>query len=50
MLRAMRIQIALLAAAIAAAGAAEIVVSTTDDRDEDYWRSAPATPRDAAAR
>ena len=38
----MRTQIALLVAAIAAAGAAEYIVSTTDDRDEAYWNSTPA--------
>ena len=41
-LRPMRTQIALLVAAIAAAGAAEFIVSTTDDRDEAYWNRAPA--------
>jgi hypothetical protein len=38
----MRTQIALLVAAIAAAGAAELIVSTSDDRNEAYWRSSPA--------
>lgn len=41
-LRRMRTQIALLIAAIAAAGAAEYIVSTTDDRDEAYWNRTPA--------
>ena len=41
-LRRMRTQIALLVAAIAAAGAAEFIVSTTHDRDEAYWNSTPA--------
>jgi hypothetical protein len=41
-LRGMRKQIAVLVTVIAAAGAAELVVSTTDERDEGYWNSPPA--------
>ena len=41
-LRPMRKQIAVLVAAITAAGVAELIVSTTDERDEAYWNSTPA--------
>ena len=41
-LRGMRTQIALLVATIVAAGAAELIVSTTDDRNDAYWKSSPA--------
>jgi hypothetical protein len=46
----MRKQIAVLVAAIVAAGAAEFIVSTTDDRDDAYWNSTPAPETVRAAR
>ena len=48
-LRAMRTQIALLVATVVAAGATELLVSATDDRDEAYWRSTPAPENVRAA-
>ena len=38
----MRTQIALLLAVIVASGAAELIVSSKDNRDETYWNSTPA--------